>query len=105
MSTPIIAPALAGHLLGSIGDGFVVAEWQDAGGPAGPPRFIAPLHVHHADDEAWYVIEGTLRVRSGEDEIEARAGAGGFVPGGNPHTYWTPGPRRFGKLRVTPPHI
>ncbi len=100
MSSPIIAPPLAGHVLASIGDGFVIAEWQDAGGPAGPPRFIAPLHLHHADDEAWYVIEGTLRVRVGDDEIEARAGAGVFVPRGTPHTYWNPEPERVRYLLV-----
>ena len=30
--------------------------------PRGLPRFIAPLHVHPRDDEAWYVLEGNLRV-------------------------------------------
>ncbi len=105
MTAPIIAPPLAGHVLASKGDGFVIAEWQDAGGPAGPPRFIAPLHLHHADDEAWYVIEGTLRVRSGDDEIEARAGAGVFVPRGTPHTYWNPGPERLRYLLVMTSNI
>jgi mannose-6-phosphate isomerase-like protein (cupin superfamily) len=92
MSVPIIAPPLAGQVLGSVGDAFVVAEWRDAGGPAGPPRLIAPRHVHHHDDEAWYVFEGTLRVQVGEDEVEATAGSGVFVPRGTPHTYWNPGP-------------
>jgi hypothetical protein len=36
--------ALAGHVIGSIGDAFVIAEWQDAGGPAGTPGLIAPRH-------------------------------------------------------------
>jgi mannose-6-phosphate isomerase-like protein (cupin superfamily) len=92
MSSPILAPPLSGHVLGSVGDAFVVAEWRDAGGPSDPPRLIAPPHVHHRDDEAWYVLEGTLRVRVGEDEVEARAGSGVFVPRGTPHTYWNPGP-------------
>jgi mannose-6-phosphate isomerase-like protein (cupin superfamily) len=93
MSVPIIAPPLAGQVLGSVGDAFVVAEWRDAGGPAGPARLIAPRHVHHHhDDEAWYVLEGTLRVQVGEDEVEATAGSGVFVPRGTPHTYWNPGP-------------
>jgi mannose-6-phosphate isomerase-like protein (cupin superfamily) len=92
MSAPIIAPPLAGQVLGSVGDAFVIAEWRDAGGPAGPPRLIAPRHVHHHDDEAWYVLEGTLRVQVGEDEVEASAGSGVFVPRGTPHSYWNPGP-------------
>src|SRR5258708_32977054 len=105
MSAPIIDPPLSGHVLASMGDGFGIAEWQDAGGPAGPPRFIAPLHLHHADDEAWYVIEGTLRVRVGDDEIEARAGAGVFVPRGTPHTYWNPKPERVRYLLVMTSNI
>ena len=92
MSSPIVAPALAGLVLGSISDAFVVAEWKDPGGPAGPPRLIAPLHLHHRDDEAWYVLEGALRVQVGSDVVEAHAGAGVFVPRGARHTYWNPGP-------------
>jgi hypothetical protein len=88
----MIASPLAGNILGSVGDAFVIAEWQDAGGPAGPPRLIAPLHVHHRDDEGWYVLEGTLRVLVGKDEVEAHAGSGVFVPRGTAHTYWNPGP-------------
>ena len=92
MTSPIIAPPLSGHVIGSVTDAFVIAEWRDAGGPPGPPRLIAPLHVHHHDDEAWYVLEGILRLQSGKDEVEARAGSGVFVPRGTPHTYWNPGP-------------
>ena len=83
---------LAGRVLGSVSDAFVVAEWRDTGGPPGPPRLIAPPHVHHRDDEAWYVLEGTLRVQVGSNEVEARAGSGVFVARGTPHTYWNPGP-------------
>jgi mannose-6-phosphate isomerase-like protein (cupin superfamily) len=78
--------------MGSVGDDFVIAEWRDAGGPTASRRLIAPLHLHHKDAEAWYVLEGTLCVQVGEDEVEARAGCGVFVPKGTPHTYWNPGP-------------
>jgi hypothetical protein len=33
------------------------------------------LHVHHADDEAWYVLEGMLRFRIG-DGSQVLAGEG-----------------------------
>jgi len=92
MNSPIIAPPLAGQTIGSVNDAFVIAEWRDAGGPAGPSRFIAPLHLHHSDDEAWYVLEGTLCVRVGDKDVEAHAGSAVFVPQGTPHTYWNPGP-------------
>jgi mannose-6-phosphate isomerase-like protein (cupin superfamily) len=92
MRSPTIVPLLSGQVMGSEGSDFLVAEWEDEGGPPGPPRYIAPLHVHHCDDEAWYVLEGTLCVRVGEEVVEARAGAGVFVPRGTAHTFWNPGP-------------
>ena len=107
MSSPIIAsaPPLAGNVLGSINENFVIAEWRDGGGYTGSPRYIAPLHLHHNDDEAWYVLEGTLRVRMGEKEVEARAGAGVLVPRGTPHTYWNPGPEPLRYLLIMTPNI
>jgi len=97
LSARIIAPPLAGGVIGSISDAFVIAEWRDPGGPAGPPRLIAPMHLHHNDDEAWYVLDGTLCVQRGQDVIEARAGSSVFVPSGAAHTYWNPGaePTRY----------
>ena|ERR1700687_5375319 len=88
----IIASPLAGKTVGSVRQDFVIAEWRDAGGPPGPPRWIAPLHVHRRDDEAWYVVEGELHVRVGQEVIEASAGSAVFVPRGTVHTYWNPGP-------------
>lgn len=79
-------------MLGQIGSSFIIAEWKDAGGPPGPPRWIAPLHLHHRDDEAWYVLEGELCLQLGSDVVEAKAGAAVFVPRGVAHTYWNPGP-------------
>src|SRR5260370_23884159 len=95
MNSRIIAPPLAGNILGSPNDSFVVAEWQDAGGPPGPPPLIAPRHRHHAGDEAWYVLEGTLCVQVGDKDIGAPAGSAVLVPRGTPHAYWNPGPGRL----------
>lgn len=92
MSSLTVAPALAGNTLGTAGSDFVIAEWRDAGGPAEPKRLIAPPHVHYNDDEAWYVLEGELRVQRGSEEVAVRAGAGVMVERGAPHTYWNPGP-------------
>ena len=92
MNSPIIAPPLAGQVIGSVADAFVIAEWRDVGGTEDPPRLIAPRHLHHRDDEAWYVVEGALCVQKGPDVVEARTGASVFVPRGTPHTYWNPGP-------------
>ena len=100
MSSPTIASPLAGNVLGTITNNFVIAEWQDPGGVSAQPRFIAPLHLHRTDDEAWYVLEGVLRVRVGNDDVELRAGSGVLAPRGTPHTYWNPGPIRVRYLLI-----
>jgi mannose-6-phosphate isomerase-like protein (cupin superfamily) len=105
MNERIIAPPLAGNILGTPTNSFIIAEWQDQGGPPGPARLIAPRHIHHHDDEAWYVLEGSLHVQSGENEIEAQAGASVLVPRGTPHTYWNPGPGRLRYLLIMTPNI
>jgi mannose-6-phosphate isomerase-like protein (cupin superfamily) len=84
------AARLEGGRIGSPSASFVVVEWSDPGGGGDPPRYIAPLHIHHDDDEAWYVLDGTLRVRSGEDEVDVPAGGAVLVPRGTPHTYGNP---------------
>lgn len=86
-----IAPVLAGNVMGSTDNSFAVAEWCAEGGPPGPPQLIAPMHVHHSDDEAWYVLEGKLCVQVGEETVEVPAGASVMVPRGMKHTYWNPG--------------
>jgi hypothetical protein len=45
------------------------------------------LHSHLSDDEAWHVVEGALRFKFLDGEIEAGAGTTVFVPAGVPHTY------------------
>jgi quercetin dioxygenase-like cupin family protein len=71
----------------AIGQSFSVHEWRGSG-----PEY---LHVHHADDEAWHVLEGTLRFKFADREVDAVAGSTVFVPAGVPHTYWTVGPARY----------
>jgi len=101
----MVAELLAGKVLGSTSNSFAVAEWRDEGGPPGPPRLIAPLHKHRNDDEAWYVLEGTLCVQRGDEVIEVPAGAGVLVSRGTAHTYWNPGPRAVRYLLFMTPGI
>jgi len=105
MTLPIISMPLAGQVLGSTGDSFVIAEWEDPGGYGDSPFLIAPPHIHHNDDEAWYVLEGVLRVRRGDEVVEARAGSGILVPRGTPHTYWNPGEGQCRYLLIMTPGI
>jgi len=93
MTPPASAPALAGDLLGSAANNFILAEWRAAATPAGSePEWIAPLHLHHNDDEGWYVLEGTLHIRRGDEVVATGAGSAVLVPRGTPHTYWNPAP-------------
>jgi mannose-6-phosphate isomerase-like protein (cupin superfamily) len=66
---------------------------------------IAPLHLHRSDDEAWYVLEGTLCVQRGDEVVEVPAGAGVLVARGTPHTYWNPGPTPVRYLLFMTPTI
>ena len=75
------------------GTTLVIGDW-----PAeGTERDVAPLHVHHADDEAWHVVTGALRFRFDSQQLIARAGSTVLVPAGVPHTFGNagPGPSRF----------
>ncbi len=50
-----------------------------------------PLHVHANEDEAWYVLEGSLRFRLGDEHADAPTGTFVFVPRGTPHCFQNPG--------------
>lgn len=47
----------------------------------------SPLHVHHHDDEWWYVLEGEMTVWIDGTTIEAPAGSFVFGPRDVPHTF------------------
>ena len=100
----LFATRLAGGLIGGDGSGIVLAEWRDPGGRE-PPQYIAPLHVHYDDDEAWYVLEGSLVVRCGDRDVELPAGGAVIVPRGTPHTYWNPRPEPTRYLLVMTPRL
>ena len=52
----------------------------------GPAGDHTPLHVHHVDDEGFYVLEGRLTLWAGDDEHVLRAGDSILAPRGVPHT-------------------
>ena len=45
-----------------------------------------PLHVHHRQDEFWYVAEGEVLFQVGDRKIRAQAGDTVFGPRGVPHS-------------------
>jgi mannose-6-phosphate isomerase-like protein (cupin superfamily) len=87
----LAAQRLAGVTLAPPGAAMVLAEWSADGSTGAEPVYQAPLHAH-PEDEAWYVLEGTLAVRAGEDVHQISAGGAVIVPGGTAHTFWNPRP-------------
>src|ERR1700681_1929181 len=65
--------------IAAVGTSFCLYEWRGSG--------PAALHVHHADDEAWHVLEGTLRFRFADRVADVGPGRTVFVPAGVAHTY------------------
>jgi hypothetical protein len=45
------------------------------------------LHVHRRHDVAWHILEGSLRFRFRDREVDLDAGSTLFIPAGTPHTY------------------
>jgi mannose-6-phosphate isomerase-like protein (cupin superfamily) len=62
-------------LLGAFED--TLEPWQ-----SGPP-----LHLHAGMDEAFYVLEGALVVKFGEEQREVTAGSFVWIPRGTPHAF------------------
>ena len=92
MPEPLIAQP--GEAIHATGDSFAIHEW--AHGPGGGP----PLHIHHEDDEAWYVLEGSLTFRFADRTLELGRGGSVFVPSGVAHTF-AAGPEGARYLIVT----
>jgi quercetin dioxygenase-like cupin family protein len=63
------------------GDRFALIETVEEPG-AEPPR-----HIHHREDEALYVLEGSLDVWIASRWVEVPAGAVVFLPRGVEHTF------------------
>jgi mannose-6-phosphate isomerase-like protein (cupin superfamily) len=86
-----------------VSESFVIADWTDPGRHPGRP--IAGLHVHHADDEAWIMLEGRLGFLVGDERREVAAGESLLVRRGTAHSYWNPcnEPARY--LLVMTPRI
>jgi quercetin dioxygenase-like cupin family protein len=52
-----------------------------------PPGHEAPLHVHHREDEAFFILEGSATIQVGDETIEVSAGDYAFGPRDIPHRY------------------
>jgi mannose-6-phosphate isomerase-like protein (cupin superfamily) len=67
-----------------------------------PEGFAPPLHVHHREDECFYLVDGELSVHCGDDTWVVAEGGFVFLPRGVPHAFVVSrGPARM--LQITSP--
>jgi quercetin dioxygenase-like cupin family protein len=52
-----------------------------------PPGFATPTHIHHNEDEPFYVLQGELTFHCGERTLVAGAGSFVFLPRGIAHGF------------------
>lgn len=93
---PVYTPAGGGEALWWMGGLAVVrASAADTGGQMSiieitePSNAETPLHVHHNEDEGFWIIEGSATFFIEDQEIEAGPGDYLFGPRGIPHRYTT----------------
>ncbi|GGL20256.1 cupin [Sphaerisporangium melleum] len=68
-----------------------------------PPGFATPLHVHHQDDEAFYVLSGTIELHCGERIWQDGPGAFVLLPRESPHAFVNRGEEPLRLLQLTWP--
>ncbi len=57
-----------------------------------PKGFASPLHIHRSEDEFFLVLDGEVRVKHGDDVIEAVAGSLVHGPRDVPHAFHVDSP-------------
>ncbi|HEU0025926.1 MAG TPA: cupin domain-containing protein [Ktedonobacterales bacterium] len=79
------------------GDAFTLIEWT------APVGFAPPPHTHHAEDEAFFILEGSMTVTCGEETWEATAGSFVFLPRDLIHGFTVTGDTPLRGLQLTVP--
>ncbi len=68
-----------------------------------PPGYGPPPHIHHAEDEAFYLLEGEMSVFCGERTWRVTPGAFVFLPRGIVHGFHIEGSTPARKLVIVTP--
>jgi quercetin dioxygenase-like cupin family protein len=80
---------------------FVKATGAQTGGAFGlidqliPAGYASPYHLHHAEDETFYLLDGEATFISDDRKIKATAGSYVFLPKNIPHGFRTDAPTRL----------
>lgn len=69
-----------------------------------PPGFASPEHVHHRDGGVFFILEGSMRIRCGDLDAVAHAGATVYLPRGVPHAFRVEGSGPVRWFNVQSPH-
>jgi quercetin dioxygenase-like cupin family protein len=104
---PKIVPAEAGKVLSVLGEKIVVkvsaaetggsyAVMEETTAPGGGP----PPHIHHGEDEMFYVIEGKFEITVDGKSHVAGVGGVAFLPKDVPHSFKNVGDKD-GRLLIT----
>lgn len=87
----------------------IVLSAEDTGGTMSlfvdvtPPGGGPPLHIHHNEDETFFVLEGELTVQVAGERCVMRAGDTAFLPRGVPHGFVNLGDQTVRSLVMTTP--
>jgi uncharacterized cupin superfamily protein len=80
---------------GDNSDGISIIEHLLPGG------FGPPLHIHHHEDESFYILEGEFRFKLGDRVSQAKPGDTIYLPKGVPHGFRVLSPSGGRSLTIT----
>ncbi len=68
-----------------------------------PPGFATQLHVHHAEDEAFYIVEGEFSFFCNDQVMQAKPGSFVYLPKDIPHCFRVNSDTPARMLQITAP--
>src|SRR5436190_777383 len=91
---PTIRKVTEGRTIAVVGDVYrFLATGEDTNGKYAlweasvPPGGGPPPHVHSREEEGFYILEGEITLRIGQQRIVATAGMFANMPVGTPHSF------------------
>ena len=68
-----------------------------------PAGFAPPPHIHHTEDEAFYILEGTITFTCGDRTFNATPGSFVYLPRGIVHGFKVEGEKPVRLLQINTP--